>query len=149
MRKRKRKGRWRSCENSGKWIQCGALQTTQRMLLKEISAVGRVRTGEEMALTTDLEKQVHKTDVSKPVTSFRKSPVRSMCTRGKERGEEGRGKRKRGNWRSRERKREGKEKGERNKLQGYKRRDQQEGSVALLPLVTKPGSLSSIPEKMI
>lgn len=113
MRKKKRKGRWRSCENSGKWIQCGALQTTQRMLLKEISAVGRVRTGEEMALTTDLEKQVHKTDVSKPVTSFRKSPVRSMCTRGKERGEEGRGKRKRGNWRSRERKREGKEKGER------------------------------------
>lgn len=111
MSKRKRKGRWRSCENSGKWIQYRALQTTQRMLLKEISAVGRVRTREEMALTTDLEKQV-------PVTSFRKSPVRSMCTRGKERGEEGREKRKRGYWRSREKKRGGKEKGERKAKHG-------------------------------
>lgn len=44
---------------------------------------------------------------------FRKLFVRLMCIRGKERGEEGRGKRKRGNWRLRERKREGKEKGER------------------------------------
>lgn len=42
-----------------------------------------------MSLITDLEKQVHKTDVRKQVTSFKKSPVRSMCTRGKERGEEG------------------------------------------------------------
>lgn len=35
-----------------------------------------------------LEKQAHETDVSKQVTSFRKSPVRSICARGKERGEE-------------------------------------------------------------
>lgn len=41
-----------------------------------------------MALATDLEKQVHETDVSKQVTSFRKSPVRTIYTRDKERGEE-------------------------------------------------------------
>lgn len=35
-----------------------------------------------------LEKLAHETDVSKQVTSFRKSPVRSICVRGKERGEE-------------------------------------------------------------
>lgn len=50
-----------------------------------------------------LEKQAHETDVSKQVTSFRKSPVRSICARGKERGEE--------EERELEIKREGKEKG--------------------------------------
>lgn len=55
-----------------------------------------------------LEKQAHETDVSKQVTSFRKSPVRSICARGKERGEEGGGREGTGD---QEKAREGKEKG--------------------------------------
>lgn len=58
-----------------------------------------------------LERQIHETDVSKQVTPFRKSPVRSICASGKERGEEGGGREGTGDQekaRERERRKEGK-----------------------------------------